>query len=155
VANPNLRKILMDLSRTDKGGRKVILPSDVVKAAREPSHPLHKRFDWDDTKAAHKWRLSQARDLIASVVVEYEDSPGRVVKVQAFHHLRSEGPGYFPTETIVKHETMREAMLRELTEDSRVMARRIRTFSRDDRLLRPVRSGVAVTLRSLRKARRA
>jgi hypothetical protein len=155
MANPNLRKILMDLSRKDKHGREVILPSDVVKAAREPSHPLHKKFDWDDTRAAQKWRLAQARDLIASVVVEYEESEGRIVKVQAFHHVRAEGTGYYPTETIVKHESMREAMLRELTEDARVMADRIGTFSRDDRLLRPVRSGVAATLRSLRKARRA
>jgi hypothetical protein len=153
MANPTLRKVLESIARTDKAGRTVLLPADVVKVARSPSHPLHGRFDWNDTKAAHKWRLHQARDLIASVQIDWESSPGRTIKVQAYHHLRSEGAGYFPTETIVRHETMRSAMVRELTEDARVMGRRLQTFRRDSTALRAVRGGVAVTLKALRRAR--
>jgi len=154
VANYTLRKILEDIARTDSKGRKVLLPADVVKVARSPSHPLHKRFDWDDTKAAHKWRLSQARDLIASVEIEWESSPGRMIKVQAYHHIRNEGTGYYPTETIIQHESMRQALVRELTEDARVMGQRLQTFRRDDKALRAVRGGIASTIRALRKARR-
>ncbi len=155
MANPSLRKILEGIAKKDRTGRTVLLPADVVKAARAEDHPLHKKFDWDDTKAAHKWRLSQARDLIASVRIEWEESPGRVVKVQAYHHIRAEGTGYYPTETIISHESMRQALVRELTEDARVMARRLGTFRRDDRALRAVRGGVATTIRALRKSRSA
>jgi hypothetical protein len=41
----------------------------VVQAARDPGHVLHGYFDWDDTTAAAKWRLQQARRLITSVTV--------------------------------------------------------------------------------------
>jgi len=35
--------------------------------AREPSHPLHNRFTWDDSEAARRWRVQQAATLIRSV----------------------------------------------------------------------------------------
>jgi hypothetical protein len=51
------------------------LPEAVVREARNPKHPLHECFDWNDEKAAHEHRLDQARALISSiqVLVEYED----------------------------------------------------------------------------------
>ena len=39
---------------------------DVVAAARDPLSPLHSKFQWDDSKAAHRYRLWQARQIIAS-----------------------------------------------------------------------------------------
>jgi len=52
----------------DEGGR--IAPADVVAAARAPESPLHGFFEWDDSEAAHRYRLDQARSLIRRVVVE-------------------------------------------------------------------------------------
>ena len=40
-------------------------PETVVDVARDPDHPLHSHFEWDDSKAAHQYRLGQARALIA------------------------------------------------------------------------------------------
>jgi hypothetical protein len=31
---------------------------------KNPNHPWHSKFDWDDESAAHKFRLSQAQDLM-------------------------------------------------------------------------------------------
>ena len=45
-------------------------PQSVVAAARNKKSPLHKQFEWDDTKAAEKYRLEQARELIRLVRVE-------------------------------------------------------------------------------------
>lgn len=42
----------------------------VVEAARDPEHPWHARFVWDDAVAGEKYRLQQARALIRSVVYE-------------------------------------------------------------------------------------
>ena len=47
-----------------------LTPDAVVSAASNPSSALHSEFDWDDSAAATKWRLSQARDLISSIRVE-------------------------------------------------------------------------------------
>jgi hypothetical protein len=42
-------------------------PEAVVSAARDPHHPLHKHFDWDDQSAGHKFRITQAAALIRRV----------------------------------------------------------------------------------------
>lgn len=42
---------------------------DVLDDARDPSSPLHSRFEWDDSVAGEEYRLGQARDLIRRVKV--------------------------------------------------------------------------------------
>jgi hypothetical protein len=44
-------------------------PEQVVTEASKAGSPLHDCFEWDDSVAGHKYRLSQARDLIRSVQV--------------------------------------------------------------------------------------
>lgn len=39
-------------------------PQDVVAAARNKKHPLHKHFEWDDATAANGYRRMQARGII-------------------------------------------------------------------------------------------
>ncbi len=41
---------------------------DIVESARIKKSPLHKYFEWDNSKAAQKYRLQQARGMISSVV---------------------------------------------------------------------------------------
>ena len=59
---------------------------DVVEEARHPASPLHDRFNWDDTEAAHQWRLQQARQLIR-VKVEYLPYQEPRYEVRAFVSL--------------------------------------------------------------------
>lgn len=47
-----------------------LIPEDVVEAARDPESPLHKHFTWDDSEAASKQRLHEARTLIRTVQIE-------------------------------------------------------------------------------------
>lgn len=46
---------------------------EVLDLARPSSSPIHKYFEWDNTIAAEKYRLSQARHLITCVVVEIDE----------------------------------------------------------------------------------
>lgn len=63
----------------DRGG---LDPGYVVQwAKRNPRSALHGRFQWDNTKAAHAYRLWQARALITEVEVEYPDGKKRQVYV--------------------------------------------------------------------------
>lgn len=43
-------------------------PEAVVDAARDKKSALHTHFDWDNSEAAHKYRLLQARNLIRVAV---------------------------------------------------------------------------------------
>lgn len=45
-------------------------PGEVVADAANPDSPLHDAFVWDDTKAAHEYRIGQAREMIRHVRVE-------------------------------------------------------------------------------------
>lgn len=84
--------------RYQAGGK--LTPRVVVEAARDPEHPLHNRFEWDNTVAAEKYRLGQARDLIR-MAVEFVDAPAGPTKVRSFHSVtRADGRAYEPIEEI-------------------------------------------------------
>lgn len=59
-------------------------PEAVVEAARTKRSPLHEFFEWDDSAAAHEYRLTQARHLIRSIEVITVDDGDRV---NAFHNV--------------------------------------------------------------------
>jgi hypothetical protein len=48
----------------------MLKPEAVVNAARDEASPLHPCFTWDDSKAAEKQRLHEARLLIKCVRIE-------------------------------------------------------------------------------------
>lgn len=77
-----------------------LTPRIVVDVARDPEHPLHGRFEWDDSIAGEKYRLAQARELIR-LAVEFVDAPSGPVKVRSFHSVnRVDGPTYEPVADI-------------------------------------------------------
>lgn len=51
-----------------------ITPQVVVEDARPVGAPLHDYFEWRDDKAAEAWRLSQAKEVIASVYIVHASS---------------------------------------------------------------------------------
>lgn len=87
-------------------------PKAVVDTARDPAHPLHKQFEWDDSVAAEKHRLDQARNLIrvAVTVLEVEN---KTVKVRAYQSLstdRDKG-GYRRTVDVMSDDQLRSILL--------------------------------------------
>ena len=75
----------------DKSG--IIDPKTLVNDAQSPKSPLHKAFDWDDTSAAEKYRLQQARQLISAVevIIESSEKDQETRTVRAFYHVTEEG----------------------------------------------------------------
>lgn len=57
-----------------KDQAKTLTPEIVLEDARNQKSPLHKFFEWDDSKAAEQHRLHQAGHLIRSVQVTFIDS---------------------------------------------------------------------------------
>lgn len=52
-----------------------LTPRAVVDAAKPKEHPLHPAFEWRDKVAADKYRQGQARTMVASLEVVYEQGP--------------------------------------------------------------------------------
>lgn len=77
-----------------------ISADEFVERARAESSPLHPYLEWDDSAAAHEYRLEQARWIMRSIVIYEPDAPGE--KVRAFHNVTLRDP--IVTEAYVSHE---------------------------------------------------
>lgn len=83
----------------------MLTPAEVVNFAEEhPLSALHKKFEWNNTKAAHCYRLWQARQLIASVVMRRANKEAKPVRV--FVHLRDDKEGYRATQAVCADKDM-------------------------------------------------
>ncbi|MBC8321218.1 MAG: hypothetical protein H8E34_10885 [Bacteroidetes bacterium] len=60
--------IKQELERIANDNNGVLKPIDIVNEASNKDSVLHSKFEWDDTEAAHQYRLEQARRLIRVVV---------------------------------------------------------------------------------------
>lgn len=61
------------LARLAKDGE--LSAEQVLSAAKSERSPLHPVFEWDDTTAAHEYRLTQARTLTRSLRIVTAEHP--------------------------------------------------------------------------------
>ena len=74
--------------------------SIIIEDAKKKKSVLHGAFDWNDTSAAHQWRLHSARHLMRSVEIVSTSAEGDTRSLPAFVFVKTdEGPRY---ETIAK-----------------------------------------------------
>ena len=79
--DPNKAGAELDRIRTRANGR--LTPESVLDAARRIRSPLHDHFEWDDTKAAHSYRVDQAGHLIRSIEI-FDAIPDQSRPIRAF-----------------------------------------------------------------------
>lgn len=106
-------------------------PELIVKAARSALHPLHHAFVWDDSVAAHEYRVLQARAMIRRCYVQRELEPNHVVRVRAFvarSHVdaspyRMVGE-YVPVQRVIGDDMLKSAWFRQLERDWKALKQR-------------------------------
>lgn len=96
----------------------------VVAFAKNPSTALHRRFEWDDTVAASRWRLEQARQLIIHVKVTREATPDKNVTVRAYAALPSMRNAYQHIDHVMTTESKRDELLAQALADLRAFRRK-------------------------------
>lgn len=117
--------------------RQRLTPADVLEVATDPDHPLHARFEWDDTVAAGRWRHHQAHELITSVKISYVDGKGHPNDVRAFHAVRTErGYRYEPVEKVAENELTSKLLLQDMEREWRTLRRRWEGFEEFATLVR-------------------
>lgn len=144
MKNLNVENCLRDIA--DKNGG-VLLPEDVVEEASDKRHPLHSKFNWDNTDAAHQYRIWQARQLISvSVqVIDQNTDPSRTFV--SLSTDRSEKGGYRLMATVMNDDQMREQLLRDALSE-------MNTFSRKYKKLREL-AGVFDAFKKVKAKRKA
>lgn len=73
------------------GGGKYPSAADILEDGRDPSSPQHPIFQWDDSVAAEHYRLSQARDIVAGVVIVRTGNIVPKKPIRAFVHVVPSG----------------------------------------------------------------
>jgi hypothetical protein len=73
------------LTEKNKG---VLKPQQLIDDAQSFNSPFHNLFEWDNTKAAKKYRLGQARDIINHIVVVMEVE-NKEMDARAFFSVRT------------------------------------------------------------------
>lgn len=115
--------------RDQHGG--TLTPQLVVDVARDPAHPLHSRFEWNDALGAEAWRRQQAHELIRKVKIVYREASESVpeLSVRAFVAVRSESGHVFdPVEEIVEDPLRRKMALADMERAWRDLYRRYEEF---------------------------
>lgn len=87
-----------------------LTPARVVEVSKPKDAPLHNEFEWNDRKAAGKYREIQARHLIMCLVVTDETDDVETRPVRAFFPVTDDG-AYTHITRIASEEDMREALL--------------------------------------------
>lgn len=64
-----------ELEKIKKSNGGVLTAGIVLLKATKKTSKLHKAFEWDNSKAAAEYRLTQARSMLRSIEVIYPESP--------------------------------------------------------------------------------
>ena len=100
----------------------VIEPETVVAESQTPSAPLHSCFEWDDEKAAHKYRITQAQTIIRSIVVAEE---AKQPETRAFVSVERE---YHPVSIVIRNPEKRDVLLQNALNELRWFERKYNTL---------------------------
>lgn len=68
---------------------------NVLESATPEDSPMHSIFEWDDSVAAHNYRLTQATKLILNLHCEVETPKKEPIKVNAYYNVSENKSGSF------------------------------------------------------------
>lgn len=108
-------------------GRDVnITPEQVLKKARDKQSELHKCFEWDDSIAAEKYRLQQARQLIQFFVITPKKENKPPIR---YFQITSKPNEYMPTMCFLKHPEEHRKLLQRAFAELRSFQDRYKSLS--------------------------
>jgi len=112
----------------------------VVEAATPEDNLLHRYFEWDDQKAATRWRLEQAGQIIRSVVVATTPNGEDLAQpVRAFCHVViEEDSSYESVQAVMIDPDLRLQVLDEVAKDLATTRRKLESLKEFSDLLQGV-----------------
>ena len=119
-----------------------LTPKAVVNAARDPKSPLHRHFEWDNTKAAEAFRLEQARAIVRVIRIDDADTAGTTVR--AFLSVGEKtGVSYRTLDDVRSSADLKAIVLRQAERDLKAFEDRYRELSDICEVVRTAREKIA------------
>lgn len=108
------------------GGSDGVTAKEVVQDARPVGSPLHRYFEWNNTKAAAAYRETQAREMLRCVIVVEDDKDEGT---RGFHAVVVEGERRYVPQTIVFNTpSLREQVIEEARQEVRAWQNRYKRY---------------------------
>lgn len=101
-------------------------PENILALATDETTELHKCFEWDDSIAAHKYRLHQARKITQSFVIVSEDK--EIEPIRAFQ-ITSQTNVYKPTRLFLQDRDEYSILLKRAKEELQAFKKRYKMLS--------------------------
>ena len=110
----------------DEIGEGSVTPEEVLEKAKDKNSELHKCFEWDDSIAAQKYRLQQARAIIVNLVYAprtEDEHPVRCFQITTEKHT------YRPTTQVLVQEDEYKALLKRAKAELEAFKRKYHTLT--------------------------
>ena len=108
-------------------GCRKVTPEDVLEQARNNENSeLHKCFEWNDSIAAEKYRLTQARQIIQLLVIKPEKKEEPQVRV---FQITTETNNYQPVRLFLEQPDEYKALLQRAKNELSAFKTRYKTLS--------------------------
>lgn len=101
-------------------------PKNVVDASRSEQAPLHVCFEWDNEKAAEKWREEQASRIISTITIVGENANTAGREVRSFIHAQG---SYHPLAVVVSDVDKTAEMLKDALRELASFRKKYETLS--------------------------
>jgi hypothetical protein len=110
--------------------KSTLTPENVVERAKDKKSILHQYFDWDNTEAAEKWRLSQARN-ITNHIMEIIVVRGEEIEEKAYFNVTAKNDEniYVSLSEAITTPSYKRQLLKEMESTLENLLRIIKLFS--------------------------
>ena len=127
------RRLLAIKSRLGKDVKCRALQGAVVDDARPKASPLHRYFEWNNTKAAEEYRMDQARHLIQAVTIIREDAPESepTRAIVTLIDSPANGSKYYTLGEVQSDSEVREAYLAQALREAHQWMDRYKRFEKE------------------------
>lgn len=106
-------------------GNTEITAKEILEKAKNPNSELHKLFEWDDRKAAEKYRLQQAGNIVRNLVFVTDDEKEEPIRV---FHISTEPKKYKPTKLILQQPDEYRALLQRAKDELYAFQRKYKSL---------------------------
>ena len=104
-------------------------PEHIVEFAEDDSTELHKCFTWNDAKAAHLYRLREARKIVQSVIIVDESEEREPIEYRAFESVViDDRRQYIPTKTALSNEDTRKQIFADIGASIKEARNKVKTY---------------------------
>ena len=108
-------------------------PQSILEYAKNENTELHKCFDWNDTSAANKWRLQQARQIVCNLVYKEETKNEQSTALRVFY--QSSENKYEPTKIILTNKDEYEELLKRARQELRAFKEKYKMLTELEEIL--------------------